>query len=91
MAFSDMFASQKRSKHWYISMGGFSGFSFGIRQQCSYQLQKIAYTYSLFICRRANIKRYCKIPFSVNQKNGNNRESKPNHPAHKLVSFLLTA
>ena len=28
-----------------------------------------------------------KIPFSVNQKVDNNRVSKPNHPAHKLISF----
>jgi phage portal protein BeeE len=32
-----------------------------------------------------------KIPFSVNQKNGNNRESKPNHPAQACFCFLLTA
>jgi hypothetical protein len=71
-------------------MGGFGGF-FSSGSGSSYQLQKIAYTYRCLQCSRANLKRYCKIPFSVNQKNGNNRESKPNHPAHKLVSFLLTA
>jgi phage portal protein BeeE len=55
----------------------------------SYQLQKIAYT--LLFCAVEQISNdIAKIPFSV-KKNGNNRESKPNHPAHKLVSFLLTA
>lgn len=28
-----------------------------------------------------------KIPFSVNQKVGSNRESRPNHPAQRLISF----
>lgn len=28
-----------------------------------------------------------KIPFSVNCKKGNNRESQPNHPAQKLISY----
>jgi hypothetical protein len=29
-------------------MGGFGGFFLRIRQQCSYQLQKIAYTYAVY-------------------------------------------
>jgi hypothetical protein len=63
-----MFAAQKVQTlvHPWVALGGF--FFFGIRQQCSYQLQKIAYTYRGLQCSRANLKRYCKIPFSVNQK-----------------------
>jgi phage portal protein BeeE len=59
-----------------------------LRDQAAMQLSITkSHTYCCLQCSRANLKRYCKIPFSVNQKSGNNRESKPNHPAHKLVSF----
>jgi hypothetical protein len=61
---------------------------FGIGQQCGYQLKKIAYTYCCLQCMEQISNDIAKYRFQ--QKNGNNRESKPNHPAHKLVSFRLT-
>jgi hypothetical protein len=68
-------------------MGGFSGF---LRDQAAtrYQLQKIAYTYRSLLNAVEQISNdIAKYRFPL-IKNGNNRESKPNHPAHKLVSVF---
>jgi phage portal protein BeeE len=71
-------------------MGGFSGFfSSGSGSNAAINT-KNRLPYAVYNAVEQISNDIAKM-FSVNQKNGNNRESKPNHPAHKLVSFRLTA
>lgn len=88
-AFSDMFTPQKRSANTGTSyMGGFGGFfSSGSGSNAAINYKKSLTLTAVYNAVEQISNDIAKIPFSVNQKNGNNRESKPNHPAHKLVSF----
>jgi hypothetical protein len=83
-----MFTSQK-CKHWYILHGWLCGFfSSGSGSNAAINLKK---SLTLTAVYNAWSKYQTILQNTVfNQKNGNNRESKPNHPAHKLVSFRLT-
>jgi len=89
-AFSEMFKPATRSAATDASyFGGFGGFfSLGNTGQTSH----IKYKKSLELSAVYNAVEQisndiAKIPFSVNQKNGNNRESKPNHPANRLIAY----
>lgn len=89
-AFSEMFKPATRSAatdaSYLNSFGGF--FSWGNSGQTS----SIGYKKSLGLSAVYNAVEQisndiAKIPFSVNQKNGNNRESQPNHTANKLIAY----
>ncbi|MCG9792491.1 phage portal protein [Flavobacterium algicola] len=88
-AFSDMFASQKRSASRDGSyMGGLGGlFSFGNGGNSSVNYKKSLTLTAVYNAVDQISNDIAKIPFSVNKKVGSNRESQPNHPAHRLVSF----
>jgi HK97 family phage portal protein len=89
-AFDLMFSSQKRSAATDASyLGNFGGFfSLGNTGATSH----INYKKSLGLSAVYNAVEQisndiAKIPFSVNCKKGNNRESQPSHPAQRLISY----
>jgi HK97 family phage portal protein len=89
-AFSEMFTTQKRSASsngsYYGSFG--SGiFSFGSGVGSSMNYKKSLTLTAVYNAVEQISNDIAKIPFSVNQKVGNNRESRPNHPAQRLIAF----
>lgn len=89
-AFSLMLGASKRSAATDASyFGGFGGFfSLGNSGATSH----INYKKSLGLSAVYNAVEQisndiAKIPFAVNCKKGNNRESQPNHPAHRLIAY----
>ena len=89
-AFSDMFTSQKRSASSNSSFYG--NFGSGIFSLGNGSGSKMNYKKSLTLTAVYNAVEQisndiAKIPFSVNQKVGNNRESRPEHPAQKLIAY----
>jgi hypothetical protein len=82
-----MFAAQ-RSANTGI-MGGFGGFFLRIRSSAAINYKK-SLTLTLFIRSRANLKRYCKIPFSV-KKTATTANQNPIIQHTSLFRFLLTA
>lgn len=87
-AFGEMFATQKRSTSSTSYFGGFGNFfSSGNGSFSSMPYKKALTLTAVFNAIEQISNDIAKIPFSVNQKVGNNRESQPNHPAHRLISY----
>jgi len=87
-AFSEMFTPQKRSASDTSYFGGFSSFfSTGNGTFSSMPYKKALTLTAVFNAIEQISNDIAKIPFSVNRKVGNNRESQPNHPAHRLISY----
>lgn len=88
-AFSDMFSSQKRSAStdgsYFNGLGGFFSSGGGVASTVKYKKALTLMAVYNAVDQISND--IAKIPFSVNQKVESNRESRPEHPAHKLVSF----
>lgn len=88
-AFSEMFTPQKRSATSNGSyLGGFGGF-FSLGNGTTAQINhKTSLTLTAVYNAVEQISNdIAKIPFSVNQKVNSNRESKPNHPANRLIAY----
>lgn len=89
-AFSEMFKpSTQRSAttegSYFGGLGGFFSLGNGGASRVTYKASlTISAVYNAVDQISNDI---AKIPFSVNQKVNGNRESKPNHPAHKLISY----
>jgi len=87
-AFGEMFATQKRSTSSTSYFGGFGNFfSSGNGSFSSMPYKKALTLTAVFNAIEQISNDIAKIPFSVNRKVGNNRESQPNHPAHRLISY----
>ncbi|MGQ7945017.1 phage portal protein [Flavobacterium sp. WC2509] len=87
-AFSEMFTPQKRSASDASYFSGFSSFfSTGNGNFSSMPYKKALTLTAVFNAIEQISNDIAKIPFSVNRKVGNNRESQPNHPAHRLISY----
>lgn len=87
-AFSEMFTPQKRSASETSYFGGFSSFfSTGNGSFSAMPYKKALTLTAVFNAIEQISNDIAKIPFSVNRKVGNNRESQPNHPAHRLISY----
>jgi len=89
-AFSEMFTPQKRSAS---SSGSYYGnfgsglFSFGSGAGSGMNYKKSLTLTAVYNAVEQISNDIAKIPFSVNQKVGNNRESRPEHPAQSLISY----
>jgi HK97 family phage portal protein len=88
-AFGEMFATQKRSAAAANSyFGSFGGGIFSLGTGGTAMNYKKSLTLTAVYNAVEQISNdIAKIPFSVNQKIGNNRESQHNHPAHRLISY----
>jgi HK97 family phage portal protein len=88
-AFSEMFKPATRSAatdaSYFGNFGGF--FSLGNANNSSINYKKSLGLSAVYNAVEQISNDIAKIPFSVNQKNGNNRESQPNHPAQRLISY----
>ena len=88
-AFSEMFKPATRSAatdaSYFGNFGGF--FSLGNANNSSINYKKSLGLSAVYNAVEQISNDIAKIPFSVNQKKGTNRESQPNHPAHKLIAY----
>jgi phage portal protein BeeE len=74
--------------HPWVALGGF--FSSGSGSNAAINYKKSLTLTAVYNAVEQISNDIAKYRFPLTKKS-NNRESKPNHPAHKLVSFLLTA
>jgi len=89
-AFSEMFTSQKRSAasdRSYFGAFGNGIFSLGGGVASGMNYKKSLTLTAVYNAVEQISNDIAKIPFSVNQKVGSNRESRPQHPAHSLIAF----
>lgn len=89
-AFSEMFSPQKRSAvsdRSYFGTFGNSIFSLGTGASSGMNYKKSLTLTAVYNAVEQISNDIAKIPFSVNQKVGNNRESRPSHPAHGLIAY----
>jgi phage portal protein BeeE len=89
-AFSLMLGTSQRSVSqndgsYMTSFGGF--FSLGNGKTGSLGYKKALTLTAVYNAVEQISNDIAKIPFSVNQKIDNNRESKPDHPAHRLIAY----
>lgn len=89
-AFSEMFSLQKRSaasNNAYFSSFGSGIFSLGSGTSTGMNYKKSLALSAVYNAVEQISNDIAKIPFSVNQKIDNNRQSQYAHPAHRLISF----
>lgn len=89
-AFSLMLGTSQRSAGTTDGsyMGGFGGFfSLGNGKAGRIRWDKALTLTAVYNAVEQISNDIAKIPFSVNCKVGNDRQSKPNHPAHRLISY----
>lgn len=88
-AFSEMFKPITRSAATDASFFGNFGsfFSAGNTNTSSISYKKSLGLSAVYNAVEQISNDIAKIPFSVNQKKGNNRESQLDHPAHRLISY----